>query len=166
MTKTMKNILISILPYTVFLFLSSCGGEHHDHEHGNGHGGEHDHHHEAQHGGVLIECGDHEYNLEIVHHHDSGDLEIYVQDGHAVHPVRIKQTSIKIKVSGQENPIVLEAVVDPTTDKAVGNTDHFKAEGVLPDRDEFKGTVTNVTIKGKTYSNKSFQYKTAEDHDH
>lgn len=166
MTQTMKNILISILSYAVFLFLSACGNDHHHEggEHGDEHGNGHPH--EPQHGGVLIPCGDHQYNLEIVHDHHSGDLEIYVQDGHAKNPVQIKQTSIEVKISGQEQPIVLQAVDDPTNDKTVGNTDYFKAEGAPPDVEEFEGTVTSVTIKGITYSDKSFHYKEDEDHDH
>ena len=157
MTQTMKTILHSILSSAILLILSSCGDGHH-HENG--------HHHEPQHGGILIECGKHEKSLELVHHHDSGDLEIYVKDGHHEHPVLIKQEEIKVKINGQEEPILLQAVEDPKIDKTVGNTDHFEAKGALLEVEEFKGTVISVTIKGKTYSNLSFHYEAQHDHDH
>ncbi len=108
------------------------------------------HHHVAKHGGVLIPCGDHKYNLELVHDLRSGDLEIYVLGGHAVNPVSIKQNIIKVKVRGQENPFELEAVA--------GKTDHFKAENALPDVDVFEGTVESVIIEKNTYKGKAFHY--------
>ena len=157
MTQTMKNILFSILSSVVLLLLSSCGDDHH-HENG--------HHHEAQHGGVLIPCGEHEYNLEIVHDHHSGDLKIYVLDAHAKHPVRIKETSISVAIDGKEEMIKLQAVANAAYDETVGNTSFFQAKGALPGSEEFKGTVKSVTIQGTTYPDQSFHYPEEDDHDH
>lgn len=155
----MKLIITPILSLAVSLSLSSCGDDH-EKEH---------HHHPAPHDGVLVECGEHQYNLEIVHDAETGDLVIYVLDGHASKPVRIKQESIEVAIDleGKEQQVfTLNAIADSQQEKTVGNTDFFRINEALPGAKEFKGMIKSVTIKGTSYENKSFHYPDEEDHDH
>ena len=54
------------------------------------------HIHVALHGGVLVEVGDHAYNLELVRDSDAGKLTVYVLDGHAENFVRIAVPSFEL----------------------------------------------------------------------
>lgn len=155
-----KQAIVIILSIALGVLLSSCGD---DHDHGKGKG----HHHDAPHDGVLIECGEHQYNLEIVHDAETGDLVIYVLDGHASKPVRIKQESIEVAIhlEGKEQQVfTLNAIADSQQEKTVGNTDFFRINEALPGAKEFKGSVKSVTIEGTSYENKSFHYPEEEHH--
>ena len=105
-----KQVIAPLLSLSVSLFLSSCGDDHH----GGGH------HHKAPHGGVLVELGEHGtgFNLEVVHNAETGDLGIYVFDGHASNPVRIKQESIDLTVTvgDEKKEVSLAAVANPAFD--------------------------------------------------
>ena len=155
-----KQVFASLLSFTVSFLLSSCGGGH-AHAHGN------DHHHDAPHDGVLIECGDHQYNLEVVHDSESGDLEIYVLGGHASKPVRIEQESIEVTINadGKEEVFNLAAIADSQQEKTVGDTDYFRLKEALPGTKQFEGVIKSVTIKGTSFENKSFSYPDEEHHD-
>jgi hypothetical protein len=155
-----KQVFASLLSFAVSLLLSSCGD---DHDHGKGKV----HQHDPPHDGALIPCGDHQYNLEVVHDAETGDLEIYVLDGHASNPVRIKQESIEVTINadGKEAVFSLAAIADSQQEKTVGDTDYFRLKEALPGAKEFEGTIKGVTIKGTSYNNKSFSYPD-EDHHH
>ena len=156
-----KLLISPLLSLSVSLFLSSCGDDHH-------HQGE-SHHHDAPHGGSLIELGDHGtgFNLEVVHDGASGDLGIYVLDGHASNPVRIKQESIDLTVTvgDEKKDVSLAAVANPAYEESVGDTSFFQAKGALLDTKEFEGAIKGVTIKGTSYENKSFSYPDEDHHD-
>ena len=154
-----KQVIASLLALATSCFFGSCGDDHGHHHEG--------HHHKAPHGGALVECGDHQYNLEVVHDAGNGDLEIYVLDGHASHPVRIKQESIEVVLSadGKKHSLTLLAVANPQLEKTVGDTDHFQLKEALTGIKEFKGTIKSVTIKGTSFENKSFSYPDEEHHD-
>ena len=124
----------------------------------------HGHHHDAPHDGVLIEYGDHQYNLEVVHDSESGDLEIYVLGGHASNPVRIKQESIEVTINaaGKEEVFNLAAMADSQQEKTVGDTDFFRLKEALPGIKQFEGVIKGVTIKGTPFENKSFSYPNEE----
>lgn len=155
-----KQIAVILLSFVVSLLLSSCGG---DHNHGKKGG----HHHVAPHDGVLIECGDHQYNLEVVHDSESGDLEIYVLGGHASKPVRIEQESIEVTINadGKEEVFNLPAIADSAQEKTVGDTDYFRLKEALPGTKQFEGVIKSVNIKGTSFENKSFSYPDEEHHD-
>ncbi|MFP6854592.1 MAG: hypothetical protein VB980_02320 [Opitutales bacterium] len=159
--KTTQAIVI-ILSLASTALISSCGDDHH-----LGKGLPHSH--VAPHGGTLIECGDHQYNLEVVHDSASGDLEIYVLDGHASKPIRIKQESIEVTIAadGAEAKKVfgLPAIADSQQEKTVGDTDFFRAKEALPGTKKFKGTIKNVTIQGTLFEDMPFQYP-PEKHSH
>jgi len=156
-----KQITVILISLAVSLLFSSCGD---GHDHGKGKGQKH--HHEPPHDGVLIECGDHEYNVEVVHDSESGDLEIYVLGGHAVKPIRIKQESIEITITldDKEQVLNLPAIADSAQEKTVGHTDYFRVKEALPGAKEFKGVIKSVTIEGKLYENLSFQYPPKKHH--
>ena len=64
------------------------------------------HVHTAPHGGMLIELGDHAYNLELLRDPASGKITVWVLDGHAENFVRIKAAAIEasVTVGGERNP--------------------------------------------------------------
>ncbi|MFP6901738.1 MAG: hypothetical protein VCA36_12400, partial [Opitutales bacterium] len=99
-----KLLITPLLSLSVSLSLSSCGDDHH---------GE-DHHHKAPHGGVLVELGEHGtgFNLEVDVNATSGDLSIYVLDGHASNPVRIEQATIDLTITagGEKHEVSLAAI--------------------------------------------------------
>ena len=156
-----KPVTVVLISFVVSLFLASCGD---GHDHGKGKGQKH--HHEPPHDGVLIECGDHQYNLEVVHDSESGDLEIYVLGGHAVTPVRIKQESIEVSVTvgEKEQALNLPAIADSQQEKTVGDTDFFQIREALPGIKEFTGEIKSVTINGALYEKLSFKYPPEEHH--
>src|SRR5687768_4888823 len=84
--KTLR-LLFGVLAITT---LAACGKkEHADEKHGK-------HAHVAPHGGILVELGDHAYNLELVRHNEAGKLSAYVLDGHAEKFVRINTPTIEL----------------------------------------------------------------------
>ncbi len=154
-----KQVTVVLLSFAVSFLLSSCGD---GHDHGKGK----PHHHDAPHGGSLVECGEHQYNLEVLHDAASGDLEIYVLGDHASKPVRIKQESIEVTVTVGDNEQVLNlpAIADSQQEKTVGDTDFFQIREALPGIKEFTGEIKSVTINGSLYEKLSFEYPPEEHH--
>ena len=108
-----------LLPATlagVLLFVSACAKKsdadsHADHAHRG-------HVHTAPHGGVLIEVGDHQYNLEFVHDRSAGSLTVYVLDAHAENFVRVALAALDFKalVNGAPQPLAMLPMSRPSAD--------------------------------------------------
>ncbi len=72
---------------TLLSLALACGcGRPHDHAAEPGH--VHTHQHAAPHGGMLVEVGDHQFNVELVHDAGTGTLTLYTLDAHAENFVR------------------------------------------------------------------------------
>lgn len=135
------------------------------------------HAHRAPHGGVLVELGDHQGNLELVLDRTAGRLRLFVLDAHASNFVRVAQPSVELVLTlveaGGPRSLVLGAVANPMTGETVGHTAQFEGQadwlrGVIG----FDGRVTQVSVQGKTYSHVPFSYRlslpeqSAHEHSH
>ncbi len=123
------------------------------------------HHHEAPHGGLLVEVGSHEYNVEFVLADEEPRLKLYVLDAHAEGPVTINTDGIELTLEMGETktPIPLQAV--PGEGLVEGTASEFTNAGPLPEEikslKDLHGDLS-ITIKEKTY-----QVHVSEDgHDH
>lgn len=149
----MQKTLLSILLYS--FFSAGCGGSHaHDEE-------EHEHVHEPMFGGQLIECGDHEGNVELVADTEDGELVFYLLDGHAVDVVRSARESIDVEVvvGGETLSLKAAAQANPLTGDSVGDSSQFSVQhDKLKGAASFTGTIKAVDIQGSTYEGLTFEY--------
>ncbi len=151
-----------LLLLTILALLVACGGddhnhEHHDHDHDHSHDHDHGHGHahHASHGGVLIEVGEHEANLEVVHDAEAGVITIYVSGAHAEKPVRIKDEKFPalLQIKKEDVGVVFEAQASALSQETVGDTSIFKTEGeFLKTEDVTHITVDKINIYGKTFT--------------
>lgn len=142
---TFRNGFLSTCALLLAMALAGCGR--HDHESEKAQGG---HAHAAPHGGVLVEVGEHAFNLEFVADRAAGMLRCYVLDGHAVGFVRIAQASIHLEIPGAGG-MHLAAVADERTGETVGDTAHFAAPlGALP-AGGFDAVVGSLSIRGHDF---------------
>ena len=145
--------------------------EHEPHKEIAGNDG-HEHHHTAPHGGTLVAIGDHFAHLEVVLDSETGNLTVYVLDGEAENPIRLKQETLKFSVALKKegkNPIVttmeLAAVESPLTGETVGDTSEFfarneKLRGVR----ELSAVISNLEIKGKRIDDLEFGFPQGNEH--
>lgn len=139
------------LLFVVLASIAVVGCGRHDHaveKKGGGHA------HTAPHGGVLIEVGEHAYNLELLRDSAAGKLTVWLLDGHAENFVRIKAPALEATVtSGSEKKsLSLKAVANPATGETVGDTSQFEAQaewlkGSLP----LEVAFAPVDIKGRRF---------------
>jgi hypothetical protein len=134
--------------------LSGCKKQdaaHADHAHAHDHGG---HVHAAPHGGVLVELGEHAFNMEFVVQPDAGRLLVYLLSGHADQFVRSNLPSIELWIMDgeQSRELVLQAMANPITGETVGNTSLFSAEAEWLKRGAaFTGVVKSVSLGGARF---------------
>lgn len=120
------------------------------------------HVHTAPHGGMLVEVGQHAYNVEFVRNADEGKLTAYLLDGHAENFVRIAAPSIDLVIitGGERKALTLRAVANPATGETVGNTSQFEAQADwLKKSGEFPGTITALDIRGTIFRDIAFYLK-------
>jgi hypothetical protein len=150
--KPMTALRWLVIPMTTLAF--GCG----DPGAGTGHG----HQHDSAHGGVAVELGDHEYHLDLLLSSDEGRLTAWVMDAHVQDFVRIAAPSfdMDLVVAGQTSHLPLIATANPATGEAVGNTSHFQgAAAWLQGASEFTGTIRELEIRGRRFTNVSFAYR-------
>lgn len=138
------------------LLASGCGK--HD-SHGGAAGG---HVHKAPHGGLLVEVGQHAYNVEFVRDADAGKLTAYILDGHAENFVRLAMPAIELTAitGGEKKALKLTAVANAATGETVGNTSQYEAQADwLKKSGEFPGTIAALEIKGTTFRDIAFYLK-------
>ena len=114
------------------------------------------HVHRAPHGGMLVEVGDHAYNLELVRDASAGKLTAYVLDGHAENFVRITAPAIELVAitGGERRPLTLQAVANSATGETVGDTSQFEVQADwLKSTGEFPGTIPTLEIRGTKFQN-------------
>lgn len=168
--------LMNSLPMTRFLLLAlaplltlGCSRSH-DHAHtdaksadGGAHGHEahsHGHAHTAPHGGLLVEVGDHLFNVELVLDREAGRVAAYILDGHAENFVRIAQPAIELRLREPARGLMLQAVANPATGETVGNTSQFEATAPwLKESGSLVGEIARLEIRGATFSGLSFSVK-------
>ena len=88
------------------------------------------HVHHAPHGGLLVELGEHAYNLELVRDPAAGRLTAYVLDAHAENFIRLKAPSFDavVTIAREPHPVAFKAIANPATGETVGDTAQFEAE--------------------------------------
>lgn len=119
------------------------------------------HEHKPPHNGTLVECGEEFAHLELLLEPDSGKLTGYVLDGEAENPVRIEQSTIRLKlnVSGKTLSMILKAVANPLSGEVKGDTSEFSAVSAkLKGIQQFSGTVAFIKVKGTPFKNVDFKY--------
>jgi hypothetical protein len=149
----MKHVAL-ITSLAAALLLWGCGGSQ-DHSSSDGH------HHTAPHGGMLLEIGKHEYNLEFVVDTATGTLNVYVLDGHAENFVRIAMDAIELiaTVGPQTQKLVLQPVANNATGEKAGDTSQFQAQADwLKTTPVFDGVISELNIKGSRYSLLPFRF--------
>lgn len=112
------------------------------------------HVHNAPHGGILIELGDHAYQLELVRDNATGTLTAYVLDGHAENFVRITSPTFQLIAmpGGKFTPLTLHAVANPSTGETVGDTAQFVVQvDWLKTAPDFSGIFT-IEIRGTKFT--------------
>ena len=145
---------------TLVLFVAALAGgcAKHDHEKPAAGG----HVHRAPHGGVLVELGEHAYNLEFVREPETGKLSAYVLDGHAENFIRIKAASFDIvaNVGAEKRPLTFKAVANTATGETVGDTSQFDADGAwVKTAPAFDGVVVALDVRGSKFANVPFSLK-------
>lgn len=154
--------LLRILLLTLVPLLAIGCGRSHDHAHDKAakdeaHGHNHGHVHTAPHGGLLVEVGDHQFNVELVLDRETGRLAAYILDGHAENFVRIAQSAIEVRLEDPARVLSLAAVANPATGETVGNTSQFEATAPwLKSAGDVAGEIVRLEIRGATFSALSF----------
>lgn len=154
--------LLRILLLTLVPLLAIGCGRSHDHAHDKAakdeaHGHNHGHVHTAPHGGLLVEVGDHQFNVELVLDRETGRLAAYILDGHAENFVRIAQSAIEVRLKDPARVLSLAAVANPATGETVGNTSQFEATAPwLKSAGDVAGEIVRLEIRGATFSALSF----------
>lgn len=142
----------------VLCFAAGCAKKDPDHDQA----AHTEHVHHAPHGGVLVELGEHAYNLEFVRELDTGKLSAYVLDGHAENFIRIKAVVIEVlaTVGGEKRPLTFKAVANAATGETVGDTSQFDAEDAwLKTTPTFDGVIVALEVRGAKFANVAFSLK-------
>jgi hypothetical protein len=142
--------IVAALACSVLVLVSGCGRDDHaPHAHT-------DHVHAAKHGGVAVELGEHEFQIEFTHGDTPGTLLAYVMDGHMNEYVRIVAPNFAgtATVDGMTFPILFEATAEPATGEKIGDSSLFTARvaGLAP-QSVIDLSLRALVIKGHTYEN-------------
>ena len=151
----MTSLLRCCLAALLAAGLAACGKQDHRHAAPDGHG------HTAPHGGILVEIGEHAYNLELVRDAAAGKLTVYVLDGHAENFIRLKAASIDLTatVGAEKHPLTLKAVASSSTGETVGDTSQFEAQAEwLRTGASFEVVVTALEIRGTRFEKVAFRF--------
>lgn len=146
------------LAITLLSFALGCGcGRPHEHPETAGHASTHQH--AAPHGGMLIEIGDHQFNVEIVHDAATGTLTLYTLDAHAENFVRTAMPAIELAVAvgGQTRSLTLLPVANAATGETVGATSQYEASTEwLKNASDLTGTIGLLDFNGVKFSQVPF----------
>jgi len=150
----MKNLVHPMAVFLAVLFLMvGCGKR--------GELSDHDHFHAPPHGGVAVELGLHEYQLEFVLDANAGRMTAYVLSGHMDTFVRIAVDSFDVRVLRPEGERVLmfKAVANPATGETIGDTSQFEAAADwLKDIQAFHAELDRINIKDNSYERVGFRF--------
>ena len=113
------------------------------------------HHHTAPHGGLLVEVGSHQFNLELLHDAATGTLTLYTLDAHAENFVRTAMRAIDVTLhaGGQIRSLTLKSVANPATGETVGATSQYEVQDDwLKASGEISGIITELDFNGTKFS--------------
>jgi hypothetical protein len=118
------------------------------------------HHHTAPHGGLLVEVGSHQFNVELLHDAATGMLTLYMLDAHAENFVRtaMKSIDVTLHAGGQIRSLTLKPVANPATGETVGATSQYEAQADwLKTTEKFSGIITDLDFNGTQFSGLPFE---------
>lgn len=147
-----------IIVFTLMSFGFFCGCERRP-DHAEGAGAVHTHQHAAPHGGMLVEVGNHQFNVEIVHDAATGTLTLYTLDAHAENFVRTAMPAIELSVTagGQTRILTLHPVANAATGETVGATSQYQAEAAwLKGTSGLTGIITRLDFNGAAFEQVPF----------
>jgi hypothetical protein len=153
----MRRELGVIIVFIVSFFVTACDSvspsvSEDAHAHAHAHA---EHVHVPQHGGSLIELGEHEANLELHCDRSTGTLSLYISDAHAENPVRIKAEllPIIIVISDGEIKLSLAAQASALSQETVGDSACFQITDprLLTDA-SMRLRIPSLQVYNKTYS--------------
>lgn len=120
-----------------------------------------EHHHPSPHGGVTVELGEHQFQLDVLHDSTAGTLSVWVMDAHAEEFVRVPFPSlvVELSVGGDSRPLTLSAQENPATGETVGHTSQFvgQADWLLGIH-QFSGVVPALRIRGVDFTQVRWDY--------
>ena len=119
------------------------------------------HQHVAPHGGTAVELGHEEFHLELVLDVAAGKLTGYVLDGELEQFIRISSPTIRLlaRLNGAEVELELKAMGNLATGEKAGDTSQFEGTADwLRSTPRFDARIPEVTIRGKTYRDVSFNF--------
>ncbi len=114
-----------------------------------------EHHHTAPHGGLLVEVGSHQFNIELLHDAATGTLTLYTLDAHAENFVRtaMKSIDVTLHTGGQIRSLTLKPVANSATGETVGATSQYEAQADwLKAAEKFTGIITELDFNGTKFS--------------
>lgn len=117
------------------------------------------HEHHAPHKGSLQVLGEEFSHYELVLEPGSGRLTIYVLDGEAEKPVRVKQKQLTFKLAprgSKAKPVTVfaKAVANELTGEELGDSSEFEAiVPALKGAKAFDGVLVLGQVKGQSFKN-------------
>jgi hypothetical protein len=152
--RVVRSLVLVATALGAFALLAGCGKKatHEPPEDQAGKG----HVHAAKHGGVAVELGEHEYQIEFTVGETPGTIRAYIMDGHMEEFVRIEAATFAATaaVDGQTIPLVFAAVADPATGEKIGDSSLFEAKVAgLNAGAAVELKIPALLIKGRTYTN-------------
>ena len=128
----------------------------------------HKHEHKPPHGGTPVELGQEEYHVELVLDPASSKLQAYVMDGELENFVRVGAPALEIeaRLPDRSEALVLKAVPNTATGETVGDTSLFETQAEwLKKVATFDAVLKELTVKGKSYQNVTFNFPKGNDKD-
>jgi hypothetical protein len=123
----------------------------------------HSHDQAPPHGGTTVKLGKHAFNLEFVRDPDASKFQVFVLDGHMEYAaVPEKSFDLLAKVQGKEHHLTLERVAAPGASKVAERSSVFEGSADwIKSTKKFAGTIPEITLNGKTFTNVSFAFPKA-----
>jgi hypothetical protein len=103
-------------------------------------------HGDAPHGGEVVELGEEEAHLGMIHDHTGGNVTVYVLDKDVKTPIRVATPTIVISTPSGPKEFALTAV-NPEKD---GTADTWKGSHEGLKSDPWNGRI-RITVRGKAY---------------
>lgn len=116
----------------------------------------------------MLVLGDHLGHIELVLEPGTGELKLYMLDGHAEHPVRIDAAQLTIEIT-PTNGVSFVVTASPRenalTGESIGDTSEF---GVTDDRlkalQSFKGRISTFGFRGVALEELVFRFPEGNEH--
>jgi len=112
--------------------------------------------------------GKEEYHVELVLDASAGRLQAYIMDGELENFVRVPTHSFvgAAVLGGKEEVLMFKAVANNATGEKVGDTSLFEAQADwLKTNAVFDAVLRQLTVRGTTYENITFNFPKGNDTD-